>query len=488
MPTLPKITSRACFGLAATSVVLMAAQPTRAQTANTSFFVTSVGIGNGGNLGGLAGADNHCQTLAQAAGAGGKTWRAYLSTQEADGKPAVNARDRIGKGPWQNSKGAAIAKDVAELHGNNNLTKQTALTEKGDVNNGIGDTPNRHDVLTGSQADGTAFPAGDDRTCKNARLGDARSCGPRRYTPFSDVQFLECGAPLARTGWRLQPEGFDQHRRRRPVVLLRGELRFCWRVAAFGKSAAPLRRSYAAHLNERISMRYELYYWPDIQGRGEYVRLALEDAGADYIDAARGERGMAAMMRMMEADSGTPPFAPPFLKAGKLVIGQTANILLYLGSRHGLAPKAEAGRLWVHQLQLTIADFVIEIHDTHHPIGVSLYYEDQRQPAKKRTEEFWKDRAPKYLGYFEGLLQDNGSSYLAGRRATYADLSLFQIVEGLRYAFPKRMKAFEREIPGVVDLHDRVAARPNIKAYLASERRIPFNEEGIFRHYKELDG
>jgi len=167
MPTLPKITSRACFGLAATSVVLMAAQPTRAQTANTSFFVTSVGIGNGGNLGGLAGADNHCQTLAQAAGAGGKTWRAYLSTQEADGKPAVNARDRIGKGPWQNSKGAAIAKDVAELHGNNNLTKQTALTEKGDVNNGIGDTPNRHDVLTGSQADGTAFPAGDDRTCKN---------------------------------------------------------------------------------------------------------------------------------------------------------------------------------------------------------------------------------------------------------------------------------------------------------------------------------
>jgi glutathione S-transferase len=234
-------------------------------------------------------------------------------------------------------------------------------------------------------------------------------------------------------------------------------------------------------------MRYELYYWPGIQGRGEYVRLALEDAGADYADVARSERGMAAMMRMMEARGGTQPFAPPFLKAGKLVIGQTANILLYLGPRHGLAPKAEAEKLWVHQLQLTIADFVVEIHDTHHPIGVSLYYEDQRQPAKKRTDEFWKERAPKYLGYFERLLQNNGGAYLTGRRATYADLSLFQIVEGLRYAFPKRMKTFERRIPGLVDLRDRVAARPNIKAYLSSDRRIAFNEDGIFRRYKALD-
>jgi glutathione S-transferase len=234
-------------------------------------------------------------------------------------------------------------------------------------------------------------------------------------------------------------------------------------------------------------MRYELYYWPSIQGRGEYVRLALEDAGADYADLARGERGMAAMMKMMQAHGGTPPFAPPFLKAGKLVIGQTANILLYLGSRHGLAPKAEAGRLWVHQLQLTIADFVLEIHDTHHPLGPSLYYEDQRAPAKKRTGEFWKGRVPKYLGYFERLLEESGGSYVAGRRITYVDLSLFQIVEGLRYAFPRRMKAFEREIPGLVDLHGRVSARPNIKAYLSSDRRIAFNEDGIFRHYKALD-
>ncbi|MEA2817801.1 MAG: glutathione S-transferase [Rhodospirillaceae bacterium] len=235
-------------------------------------------------------------------------------------------------------------------------------------------------------------------------------------------------------------------------------------------------------------MRYELYYWPTIQGRGEYVRLALEDSAAEYVDVTRrGERGMAAMMKMMAGRRGTPPFAPPFLKAGQLMIGQTANILLYLGSRHGLAPKAEAGRLWVHQLQLTVTDFVAEVHDTHHPIATSLYYEDQRVPAKKNTHEFWKARVPKYLGYFEQVLDNSGGSYLTGRRICYADLSLFQIVEGLRYAFPRRMKAFERNIPGLVELHDRVAERPNIKAYLASERRIPFNEDGIFRRYKALD-
>ena len=233
-------------------------------------------------------------------------------------------------------------------------------------------------------------------------------------------------------------------------------------------------------------MHYELYYWPQIQGRGEYVRLALEEAGADYADVAR-QRGMGAMTKMMEA-RGAPPFAPPFLKAGKLVIGQTANILLYLGPRHGLAPKAEAGRLWLHQLQLTITDLVLEIHDTHHPLGPSLYYEDQRGPAKKRTAEFWKERAPKYLDYFERLLANSAGSWVAGRRVSYVDLSLFQIVAGLRYAFPKRMMAFERRIPGLVGLHDRVAVRPNIKAYLQSERRIPFNEEGIFRRYGELDG
>jgi len=234
-------------------------------------------------------------------------------------------------------------------------------------------------------------------------------------------------------------------------------------------------------------MKYALYYWSFIQGRGEYVRLALEDAGVDYSDVARAGNGMNAMMKMMEARKGTPPFAPPFLKAGSLVIGQTANILLYLGSRHGLAPKAEPGKLWVHQLQLTIADFVLEVHDTHHPLGPSLYYEDQRAPAKRRTEDFWKERVPKYLGYFEGLSKESTGAYVTGRKATYVDLSLFQIVEGLRYAFPKRMAAFEKEIPGLIGLRDRVAERPNIKAYLASKRRIPFNEQGIFRRYKALD-
>jgi glutathione S-transferase len=233
-------------------------------------------------------------------------------------------------------------------------------------------------------------------------------------------------------------------------------------------------------------MRYELYYWPSIQGRGEYVRLALEEAGAGYVDVAR-ERGTAALMRIMEKGGGTPPFAPPFLKAGKVVIGQTANILLYLGARHSLAPKTEAGKLWVHQLQLTIADFVVEVHDTHHPLGPSLYYEDQKSEAKKRTKEFWDERVPKYLGYFERLLEGSSGHYVTGRKLTFVDLSLFQLVEGLRYAFPNRMKAFERKIPELIELRNRIAARPNIRAYVASERRIAFNTDGIFRYYKELD-
>src|ERR1700757_1194103 len=233
-------------------------------------------------------------------------------------------------------------------------------------------------------------------------------------------------------------------------------------------------------------MKYELYYWPFIQGRGEYVRLALEDAGAAYVDVARGSGGTGAMMGKME-EGATPPFAPPFLKAGKLVIGQTANILLYLGGRLGLAPRDEAGRLWVHQLQLNITDLVVLIHDAHHPITGYLYYEEQRAAAKLATKYFLRHRLPKFLRYFERVLANSGGPYLIGRKLTYADLSLFQIVEGLRYAFPKRMKRFERKVPRVVALHDRVAKRPRIAAYLASERRVPFYEWGIFRCYKELD-
>ena len=236
-------------------------------------------------------------------------------------------------------------------------------------------------------------------------------------------------------------------------------------------------------------MAYELYYWPGIQGRGEFVRLALEQAGAPYRDVARESGGMAAMTRLMEG-GGHPPFAPPFLKSGRQVIGQTANILLYLGARHGLAPADEAGRLWTHQLQLTIADLVQEVHDTHHPVGTSLYYEDQKKEARRRAAEYRDNRAPKFLGYFERILADKPARnwHLVGARLSYVDLSLFQILEGLRYAFPKATAKLERRLPRTVGLHDKVAELPRIAAYLASERRIAFNEDDIFRCYKELDG
>jgi glutathione S-transferase len=237
-------------------------------------------------------------------------------------------------------------------------------------------------------------------------------------------------------------------------------------------------------------MRYELYYWPSIQGRGEFVRLALEEAGANYVDIARrrGKRGLPAMMKRLENKRvARPPYAPPFLKAGKLVIGQSALILFYLGPRLKLAPGDEAGRLWAHQLQLTVADMVTHIHDTHHPVSGWLYYEEQKPAARRRTQDFWRYRVPKFLGYFERVLKHNGGTYMVGRRLSYVDLSIFEIVEGLRYAFPKRMKRFERKVPGLITLRDRVAKRPRIKAYLASDRRIPFSQWGIYRYFKELD-
>jgi glutathione S-transferase len=237
-------------------------------------------------------------------------------------------------------------------------------------------------------------------------------------------------------------------------------------------------------------MRYELYYWPSIQGRGEFVRLALEDAGADYIDIARKPKGTAAMMQLMEGRSlDHPPFAPPFLQAGKLLIAQTANILFYLGPRLNLAPKSDPMRLWAHQLQLTIADWVAEAHDTHHPIAGSLYYEDQKAEAKRRAANFTDERIPKYFGYFEKILKRNAKSggYLLDKNISYVDLSLFQVIEGLRYAFPRVMERLEPKHPLSIALRDRVAARPRLAAYLSSQRRIPFNEEGIFRHYPEHD-
>lgn len=238
-------------------------------------------------------------------------------------------------------------------------------------------------------------------------------------------------------------------------------------------------------------MRYELYYWPGIQGRGEFVRLALEEAEADYVDVARRKGGVSAMMKRMGAPREQhPPFAPPFLRAGHVVISQTASILLFVGDRHGLAPKDAAGRFWTQQLQLTLADLVAEAHDTHHPIGSRFYYEDQKKEARRRAEDFRATRLPKYLGYFEEVLERNGRGpgHLVGARLTYADLSLFQVVAGLDYAFPRAMKRLARRLPLVRALHDRVEARPRIARYLASPRRIPFNEQGIFRHYPELDG
>jgi len=235
-------------------------------------------------------------------------------------------------------------------------------------------------------------------------------------------------------------------------------------------------------------MRYQLFYWPEIQGRGEFVRLALEDAGAAYDDVARSKAGMSKMLAMMKGEGEKrPPFAPPFLKSGKLVIAQVANILFYLGPRLKLAPRDEATRLWLHQLQLTVTDFVKEIHDTHHPIATGLYYEDQKPEAKQFTGHFLKGRAPKYLGYFEQVLAKSGGPFVLGRKFSYVDLSLFQLIDGLRYAFPKVMKGIERKVPGVVAVHDSVAKRPRIKAYLTSKRRIAFNADGIFRHYPELD-
>ncbi len=243
-------------------------------------------------------------------------------------------------------------------------------------------------------------------------------------------------------------------------------------------------------------MRYELYYWPSIQGRGEFVRLALEDAGADYADVARlparGDNGVPALMRLLSGESvACPPFAPPFLRVAgsRQLIAQTANILLFLGPRLGLVPKRESSRLWAHQLQLTIADWLAEVHDTHHPIGGELYYEEQKREARRRAANFCATRLPKFLGYFENIIASNPgwNGGLVGRSTSYVDLSMFQMIAGLRYAVPRTMARLEPKHPGLVALHDRISARPRIAAYLTSKRRIPFNQSGIFRHYPELD-
>lgn len=239
---------------------------------------------------------------------------------------------------------------------------------------------------------------------------------------------------------------------------------------------------------------YELHYWPTIQGRGEFVRLALEHAGIGYSDVARqppdaGGGEEALLQSLRSADKHRPPFAPPYLKTVDTVIGQTANILLFLGNRHALAPLDEAGWLWTHQLQLTIADFVAEAHDTHHPIGVSLYYEDQKEEAKRRAAVFLEQRVPKFFGYFERAIELNQASddWMVGDETTYVDLSMFQVIEGMRYAFPRAMRRIEPKYSRLASLRDRVADLPRIAQYLASPRRVAFNEDDLFRRYDELD-
>lgn len=240
-------------------------------------------------------------------------------------------------------------------------------------------------------------------------------------------------------------------------------------------------------------MRYVLYYWPGIQGRGEFVRLALEEGGADYVDTAlaSGRKGGVAALKPFLEGKGVkrPPFAPPFLGAGRQVIGETSNILLFLGPRLGLVPRDDAGRTWTHQLQLTIADLVVEAHDTHHPLGPSLYYEDQKKEAKRRTRAFLAERVPKYLGYFERVIERNGrGTWMVGRSLTYADLSMAQVIEGLRYAFPNATRKALAARPRLARLAEAVFARPRIEAYARSGRRLAFNNDGIFRRYPELGG
>ena len=231
---------------------------------------------------------------------------------------------------------------------------------------------------------------------------------------------------------------------------------------------------------------YKLWYWPSIQGRGEFVRLTLEAAGIPYIDCAR-EQGADALMKDMNARHPFAPFAPPYLDTGRMVVAQVAHILTYLADAHGLAPTDEATLFWTIQLQLTVTDIVAEVHNTHHPVALDDYYGKQKAEAARYAEGFRERRMPKFLAYFEQAANAFDGDFIAGDRWSPIDTSLFQLVEGLRYAFPRRMAQIEGDYPGVVAIHGKVAQLPGIAAYLRSDRRIPFNEDGIFRHYDELD-
>ena len=237
---------------------------------------------------------------------------------------------------------------------------------------------------------------------------------------------------------------------------------------------------------------YELYYWPVLQGRGEFIRLIFEEAGARYKDVGRLPEedggGIKAIVKYYQGEhEGHPAFAPPVLKVGDLVLAQMPNICLFLGRRLGLCPDDEAGAALANQLMLTITDLVDEVHDTHHPLGPSLYYEDQKDEARRRSEQFLQQRLPRFLGYFQRVLEHNGGEQLLGDELSYVDLALFQVLTGVRYAFPNAYARQMAETPQLERHRQAVAARPRIAEYLASPRRLPFNEDGIFRHYGRLD-
>jgi len=237
---------------------------------------------------------------------------------------------------------------------------------------------------------------------------------------------------------------------------------------------------------------YELYYWPILPGRGEFVRLVLEEAAAPYVDVARLPEeeggGFTPLLEFVQGGRpGQPAYAPPILVHGELVLAQSAAICAYLGERHGLAPAETGKRMQALQLQLTIADVTDEAHNTHHPINASLYYEDQKDAAREASRHFLEQRLPRFLTYFERVLERNGGQWLVGDALAYPDLSLFQLLEGLAHAFPKGFAQAAEETPLLLALRDRVAKRPRIAAYLASDRRLAFNEHGVFRYYPELD-
>jgi len=241
-------------------------------------------------------------------------------------------------------------------------------------------------------------------------------------------------------------------------------------------------------------MTYELYYWPGIQGRGEFIRLALEEGGASYRDVALLRQseggGVPAILRVLAARGlKRPPFAPPILKAGRQLIAQTPHILFFLGQRLRLAPANQAARLWTQQLQLTILDLYLEIFHTHHPLGDGYAYEEQKPAARRRTQDFLRVRLPKFMGYFERVLALNRSHgpWMVGARVSYADLSMAQVLAGLHYAFPIASARALRSRPRLRALHAAVFARPRIARYLASPRRVAFNNEDLVRHYPELD-